>query len=66
MIYVEDQDFLSGVSGVRHGFFGRRGGVSTGVYDSLNIHPGSGDVPEHVQQNRERIAEEMGCRRIIF
>ena len=28
---------------VRHGFFGRVGGVSTGVYRSLNCGPGSGD-----------------------
>ena len=30
-------------SGIAHGFFGRRGGVSTGIYESLNCGPGSGD-----------------------
>ena len=37
---------------VRHGFFGRRGGVSHGVYKSLNCGPGSGDEPEKVLENR--------------
>ncbi len=40
---------------VRHGFFGRRGGVSTGVYKSLNCGPGSGDEPEKVLENRRRV-----------
>jgi hypothetical protein len=47
---------LDALPGVRHGFFGRRGGVSTGIYESLNAGPGSSDDPEAVSQNRARIA----------
>jgi len=36
---------LSGLRGVRHAFFTREGGVSKGVYDSLNIGRGSNDDP---------------------
>ena len=45
---------------VRHGFFGRRGGVSTGVYKSLNCGPGSGDEPEKVMENRRRVCAAIG------
>lgn len=43
-------------AGVRHGFFTRNGGVSTGIYDSLNTGLGSTDDPAAVQENRRRIA----------
>lgn len=42
------------LAGVRHGFLGRSGGVSTGIYASLNTGPGSADTPAHVQENRAR------------
>lgn len=44
------------LAGVRHGFFGREGGVSSGVYASLNAGPGSNDDPDAVKENRSRIA----------
>jgi polyphenol oxidase len=47
---------------VAHGFFGRRGGVSTGRYDSLNGGPGSADDPEAVAENRARVAAVLGAR----
>jgi len=37
-----------------HGFLGRTGGVSTGLYASLNVGLGSGDDPEAVRENRAR------------
>ena len=40
----------------RHGFFGRRGGVSTGVVASLNCGPGSDDDGAAVAENRRRVA----------
>ena len=46
----------SALAGVRHGFFGRAGGVSTGIYASLNAGPGSNDDPRAVAKNRARIA----------
>lgn len=50
---------LAKLDGIRHGFFTRQGGVSTGVYASLNAGPGSGDVPALVAENRARIAKAM-------
>jgi YfiH family protein len=44
------------LGGVRHAFFGREGGVSRGIYASLNAGPGSNDDPEAVNENRRRIA----------
>lgn len=44
----------------RHGFFGRGGGVSSGIYDSLNCGPGSLDDPANVATNRARAMAEIG------
>ncbi len=43
-----------------HGFFSREGGVSEGIYASLNTGPGSKDAPDHVAQNRARCADVLG------
>jgi YfiH family protein len=51
------------LAGVAHGFFGREGGVSTGIYASLNAGTGSGDDPANVQENRRRIAATFGVER---
>jgi polyphenol oxidase len=48
------------IPGVAHGFFTRLGGVSQGVYASLNGGVGSGDAPEVVTENRARIAAALG------
>jgi YfiH family protein len=45
---------------VRHAFFTREGGVSTGVYSSLNGGTGSRDDPEKVRENRNRMAAALG------
>ncbi len=54
------------LAGARHAFFGRQGGVSTGLYASLNAGPGSNDQPAHVAENRARIAAAMGVARDRF
>ena len=41
------------LSGVPHGFLGRRGGVSTGMMAGLNVGLGSDDDPAAVAENRE-------------
>ena len=46
--------------GVRHGFFTRKGGVSSGVYESLNGGVGSRDEPAKVRENRARMAASLG------
>ncbi len=48
-----------------HGFFTRKGGVSEGIYHSLNIGLGSDDEPAHVQQNRARIKAYLGASHLI-
>lgn len=49
------------LSGVKHGFFGRAGGVSQGIYTSLNAGTGSKDDPAAVAENRRRIAAAFGA-----
>jgi purine-nucleoside/S-methyl-5'-thioadenosine phosphorylase / adenosine deaminase len=51
---------LAAVPGVRHAFFTSEGGVSEGVYASLNGGPGSNDDPAKVAENRARMAAQMG------
>jgi YfiH family protein len=51
---------LSAIPGLRHAFFTRDGGVSDGVYNSLNGGIGSNDDPANVAENRSRMAEQMG------
>lgn len=45
---------------VRHGFFGSQGGVSTGIYRSLNCGLGSRDELSKVIENRRRVALALG------
>ncbi len=45
---------LNDLPGLRHGFFTRQGGVSDGLYSSLNCGLGSGDDPAKVTENRRR------------
>jgi len=45
---------------ITHGFFGRRGGVSTGQYESLNVGQGSQDSPTNITENRARVAQSLG------
>lgn len=51
---------LSAIPGIRHAFFTREGGVSDGVYDSLNGGLGSNDEPARVAENRRRMAQQLG------
>jgi YfiH family protein len=51
---------LAAVPGLRHAFFTREGGVSQGIYESLNAGVGSQDDPADVAENRRRMAEVMG------
>lgn len=51
---------LSRTKRVAHGFFTRRGGVSEGIYASLNCGPGSRDDRAAVTENRRRVAAHLG------
>ena len=50
---------LARATGVRHGFFSRTGGVSTGIYEGLNCGLGSADNPANVRENRARVARAV-------
>ena len=52
---------LKNLPGIRHGFFTRQGGVSEGIYASLNCGFGSSDDPELVAENRKRVARHLGA-----
>jgi YfiH family protein len=51
--------------GVRHAFFTRQGGVSQGVYASLNVGAGSKDDPDAVAENRRRAAAHLGAASVV-
>jgi hypothetical protein len=45
---------------VRHGFYGRKGGASSGIFAGLNCGQGSTDQAEAVSINRSRVAQSIG------
>ena len=46
---------------LRHGFFTRRGGASSGVFEGLNCGRGSSDQSDAVEINRDRAAQAMAA-----
>lgn len=56
--YISMASFAA--DGIAHGFFGRKGGVSNGIFAGLNCGPGSGDNPENVKTNRALVAKVLG------
>jgi len=57
---------LAGFHGIAHGFFGRDGGVSEGLYESLNCGPGSKDDAARVAENRARVVAAMAPNAKLF
>lgn len=55
-----EAESLKAMSGIRHGFFTRQGGHSSGIYASLNTGLGSDDDRETVLKNRETVANALG------
>ncbi len=51
---------------IRHGFFTRRGGVSQGIFASLNTGIGSGDDRAAVDENRTRVLANLGASAPLF
>jgi polyphenol oxidase len=49
-----------------HGFTTRGGGVSLAPYDSLNLSAATGDNPEHVQENQQRVLNTFGNPPMAF
>lgn len=59
--HLEEPAFAeAGPRFVAHAFFTRAGGVSTGIYASLNCGPGSQDHAAAVEENRSRAALRLG------
>jgi YfiH family protein len=56
---------LLDLPGVRHAFFTRQGGVSEGIYASLNVGLGSRDDPDAVRENRARAAARFSADAIV-
>ncbi|MEM7193002.1 MAG: polyphenol oxidase family protein, partial [Pseudomonadota bacterium] len=52
---------LAALEGIEHGFFTRQGGVSAGIYTSLNCGVGSRDAPEAVRENRAKVTRLLGA-----
>lgn len=51
---------LGALPGIRHAFFTRRGGISDGLYASLNVGLASRDDPAKVRENRARAMRALG------
>jgi len=58
---IESHVLRDEAGGIRHGFFTREGGVSQGIYASLNCGLGSADAKDAVRENRARVAERLGA-----
>jgi YfiH family protein len=64
--FFQSKDFADPAKDrIAHGFFGRQGGISSGLYESLNCGPGSGDDPENVKANRALVASALGGGKIL-
>jgi polyphenol oxidase len=61
MLQPIQSKLLAELPSIRHGFFTRQGGVSAGVYGSLNCGLGSGDARDAVLENRDRVARHLGA-----
>ncbi len=47
---------------IRHGFYGAQGGISKGIYSSLNCGHSSLDQTANVNENRRRVAAQIGVQ----
>src|SRR5688572_22852764 len=56
---------LSALPRIRHAFFTREGGVSEGIYASLNAGQGSKDDPARVAENRSRMAGALHASALV-
>ncbi len=51
---------------VRHAFTTRFGGVSAGIFESLNLGETRGDDPEAVRENYRRLTDVLGLKKLCF
>ena len=53
---------ISKIKIIKHGFFNQRGGVSKGIYESLNCGLGSRDKKKDVINNLKIVCKKIGAR----
>jgi YfiH family protein len=53
------------LAAIEHGFFGRPGGISVGIYAGLNCGPGSNDDRANVLENRRRAMAALGGAELV-
>ena len=63
-MFIYEDEALKSIRHINHGFFGRTGGVSKGLYKSLNTAYSSHDDPENISQNREVIIGKLGAQQL--
>lgn len=59
MLTKYQSDILKNNTAIKHGFYGKEGGISNDIYYSLNIANYVGDQTEHITENRIRIAQNF-------
>jgi YfiH family protein len=59
-IYKQSKQ-LKSINGIKHGFFTKNGGVSSGVYESLNCSPSSDDDEKNIIENRRLVMASLGA-----
>lgn len=62
MLQPIQSEALARHGGIAHGFFGRQGGVSEGIYAALNCGLGSKDARDVITENRRLVADHLGAR----
>ena len=54
-------NILKKYKNISHGFFNKNGGVSKGIYKSLNCGHGSKDLRKNVITNLKIVSDKIGC-----
>ena len=57
---------LSKQKKIKHGFFNRIGGKSSGIYKSLNCGPGSNDFKSKVKENLKIVKNRINKKQILI
>lgn len=58
-------DIFHDIPEIKHGFFTRKNGFSTGLYESLNMGYGSSDQPENILKNYDYVCETLELKTIL-
>jgi len=64
-MFTYKDEALQDIAHIRHGFFGRQDGVSSGIYQSLNTAYSTQDDVENITENRRRISGHLGVKSLV-